>query len=392
MSPYLGFLRQILAIAVSTVAAAPGALAFDIDCQTNDMEFTGFCPISGEEKLFQNPEMRPDNVRGITIAPIEDMRLGEVGYGSRRVSETLAEVAHLGANWISLTPFGRMDTIYSVDILPDFETPVDINENRIRQTARRSREQGLKVAIIPHIYVMSGDWRGEIDMRTERDFELWFSNYEEFAVRWAKIAAETKAEMFSIGVEFKSTTNSRRHRWRQLIDRVRSVYSGSITYSANWDEFEDVEFWDALDLIGINAFWPLARKPGDGYPEMEKQARDIASFLEGFALLWNRPVVFTEFGIKTATDSALAPWEWPENCHELRYDEGYQAAAYQAVFDALATRPWFEGLFIWKYFSDPYDETQEERTGFSPRAKLAETTIYEWFRKSWGGIQDSLLY
>ncbi|MCP4680528.1 MAG: hypothetical protein GY854_34600, partial [Deltaproteobacteria bacterium] len=44
---------------------------------------------------------------------------------------------------------------------------------------------------------------------------------------------------------------------------------------------------------------------------------------------------------------------------------------------------WFEGLFIWKYISDPYDETQEAPTGFSPRGKKAETTLSSWFERSW---------
>ena len=56
---------------------------------------------------------------------------------------------------------------------------------------------------------------------------------------------------------------------------------------------------------------------------------------------------------------------------------------YQAMLEAMTGEPWFEGLFVWKYFSDPWDETQEVRTGFSPRGKEAEKILAHWFRKSW---------
>ena len=46
--------------------------------------------------------------------------------------------------------------------------------------------------------------------------------------------------------------------WRQLIHDVRQVYDGPVTYAAHWDkEFSRIAFWDALDVIGINAYFPL---------------------------------------------------------------------------------------------------------------------------------------
>jgi hypothetical protein len=204
-------------------------------------------------------------------------------------------------------------------------------------------------------------------------------------VRYAVLAREIKADLFSVGVEFKSTTNYQPERWRETIQLVRQVYRGPLTYSANWDEVEDVPFWDDLDLIGVNAFWPLALKPGDGMNAMAEQTRDIADRLESLFVEWQRPVVFTEFGVKSAKDAALAPWEWPEHCGGLVYDEGYQAAGYAAMFEAVMPKPWFAGLFIWKYISDPWDETQEEQTGFSPRQKSAAAVLSSWYHADWAG-------
>ena len=326
---------------------------------------------------------RAAQIRGVTLAPIEDGMLGPVGYGSARCEIAVEEIATLGATWISITPFGRMDDLRSIEIEPDFEIPVARNEELIRKTAAMAKAAGLRVAIIPHVYVMSGEWRGEIDPGPPEAWDAWFASYTDFVLGFAMLAEEVGAELFSIGVEFKSSSNWREAQWRELIGAVRRVYTGDLTYSANWDEVEEVPFWDALDAIGVNAFWPLAKKPGDGYEAMRGTARRVADGLEGLSLYRDRPVLFTEMGVKSAADSALAPWEWPEHCGEMRYDEAYQADAYDAVLAELAPRPWFAGLFIWKYFSDPYDETQEVRAGFSPRGKLAEERLASWYGRPW---------
>jgi hypothetical protein len=338
-----------------------------------------------EEMLAGLPGAPEQNekIRGITLAPIEDTRLGTVGYGSDSCSMALTEIAYLGSNWISLTPFGRMDDLDSIDILHDFEIPIDRSLAMMRQAAAEARKLGLKVAIIPHLYVMSGRWRGRIDCGSDQRLDQWFAAYEQFILRFAALAEELDADLFSIGVEFKSTTNAYPERWRRIVDRIRDLYSGPLTYSANWDEVEFVEFWDDLDFIGINGFWPLATKPGDGFQVMKARAETIARELEAMALFWQKPILFTEFGVKSATDSALAPWEWPEHCEDLVYDEDYQAAAYHAMFEVMSAKPWFEGLFIWKYISDPFDETQEAVAGFSPRNKRAEEVLFNWYTKCW---------
>ena len=44
----------------------------------------------------------------------------------------------------------------------------------------------------------------------------------------------------------------------ELIGDVRRVYTGTLTYGANWgDEVEQITFWDALDLVGVSFYEPL---------------------------------------------------------------------------------------------------------------------------------------
>ncbi len=61
------------------------------------------------------------------------------------------------------------------------------------------------------------------------------------------------------------------------------------------------------------------------------------------ALRWSRAIIFMEFGIKSATDAAVAPWEWPEHSKNMVYDESYQEAVYSAVLEQMVEREWFWG-------------------------------------------------
>ena len=55
--------------------------------------------------------------------------------------------------------------------------------------------------------------------------------------------------------------NQRRHlletHWRKLIRKTRSLYQGQLTYAANFDQYHEVSFWDALDFMGVNAYFSL---------------------------------------------------------------------------------------------------------------------------------------
>ena len=63
-----------------------------------------------------------------------------------------------------------------------------------------------------------------------------------------------EAEMFSVACELVNTTK-REAEWREVIRQIREVYSGELVDSANWDDEKKVPFWDALDYIGVDAYY-----------------------------------------------------------------------------------------------------------------------------------------
>ena len=113
--------------------------------------------------------------------------------------------------------------------------------------------------------------------------------------------------------------NARRERldenWRRVIEEVRGVYSGALTYAANFDQYHQVGFWDALDVIGVNAYFPL-RDELSSAPVAELEAKMIESWrrvLGGIdevraAQHPDAPVIFTELGYTSWRGSTIQPW------------------------------------------------------------------------------------
>jgi hypothetical protein len=111
--------------------------------------------------------------------------------------------------------------------------------------------------------------------------------------------------------------------------------------------------------------------------------RHVAETMKQVATLWNRPVMFTEFGYTTRPDPAVEPWLWPEHLENVVVDQQAQAAAYMALLAPLIDQPWFAGAFAWRIFSDTHDSTQEAEWGFSPQGKLAEQVLRSAFASHW---------
>jgi hypothetical protein len=323
-------------------------------------------------------------IRGVTVGPIESSQWPGRGYGTRFSAELLDELARLGATWISVTPFGRLWSLSSTDILPDFEAPYADNRQNVARMIAQAHARGLKVLLIPHLWVETGGWRGEIDPGSDAGWETYQRSYREFVLGWAELAASAHADAFSVGVECKSWSGRFAGFWRDLIEQTRTRFTGLLTYSANWDEAEGVVFWDALDLIGINAFYPLAQRSGASYAEYLAGAARARDGLAQLASALAMPVVFVEVGYTTRRDAAVEPWLWPDDMRGVIVDEQEQARALAALLEAFLPEPWFAGFFVWRYYADLDDISQEEIWGFSPHGKAAEGVLQRSFGWQWG--------
>lgn len=324
-------------------------------------------------------------VRGATLGPIENTQHPGVGYGTPASAAALDELVALGCNWVSFTPFGRQWDLDETDIRLDFEAPFAVNRESIKRVVAQAHARGLRVLLIPHLWVDMGGWRGEIAHPDDAHWRRWFASYTRFVTAWARVAEESGAEMMSVGVEMQSSSGTRGE-WFDVISAVRREYHGMLTYSANWDEEPRVLFWDRLDVVGIQAFYPLAEHPDATLDEQRRAAVARADRLEAWAVREGRPVMFTEFGYTARPDPTLRPWEWPEALDHPRVDAHAQAVGYRALMEAFIHRPWFVGAFVWRYYANPMDTSQEPPYGFSPRDREAEEVLRELYDPAlpWG--------
>lgn len=323
-------------------------------------------------------------VRGVTIGPIESALHPDKGYGSAAYARTLVEARRMGATWVSLTPFGRVWDLAPTGVSPTFELDHALNRVALRRAIEQAHAEGLRVLLVPHLWVETGGWRALIDPGTDERWGLWAASYREFLLDWAKLAAETNVEMLSVGVELRSwLTTARAPSFSAIIRDVRAVYPGLLTYAANWDDVERTVILGELDVIGVNAFFPLAQKDNATRAELMQGGRDVANKLALLAKSWDKPVMFTEFGYTTRPNPAIKPWEWPDGMSNVVVDELAQAEAYYALLSAFVDEPTFAGFFVWRLYADPDDMSQEAEWGFSPRGKVAELVLRDAFAAHW---------
>lgn len=343
-------------------------------------------------------------IRGITIGPIENALHPGVGYGTASCGRSLDAAKDLGATWVAITPFGRMWSTRTTSVDMSFESPFGVNVEAVGRAIDQAHARGLHVMLVPHLWVETGGWRGEIEpfapddkkkddggyefrgRATDGAIRQFAQSYRSFLLAWADVAKAHDVELFSIGVELRSWATSARGTddLRALVHEVRARYPGILTYSANWDDVDDVVILRDIDVIGINAFYPLADKAGATRAQLLEGGARVGAKVRALADAWNKPVLFTEVGYTTRPDPAVRPWEWPDSMKQVPIDEQAQADAYRAILAGVIGEPRFAGFFVWRQFADPDDVSQEAPWGFPIRGKLAELEVREVFDTRFG--------
>ncbi len=337
-----------------------------------------------EAPLPRSPYALEPAFRGITIGPIESALHPDKGYGSVAFQRTLDEAKRLGATWVSLTPFGRVLDLAPTGVSWTFEEKYETNRKAVLRAIGQAHRKGLRVLLVPHLWVETGAWRGEIDPGDDAAWETWSAGYGAFLHGWAEVAREGGVDMLAVGVELRTwVTTTHAPSFAALVRDVRGVYSGPLTYAANWDDAETTVIWGELDVIGVNAFFPLASESGAGFEKLCEGGRDVAKKLGALSREWGKPIALTEFGYTTRPDPAVRPWEWPDSMTNVVVDEGAQADAYAALLAPLLDETWLAGAFVWRLYADPDDMSQEAEWGFSPRGKLAELVLRDAYAARW---------
>ena len=320
---------------------------------------------------------------GVAFEHAWGRRAASFGYGTAASGDSLTQLKDLGVTWISVTPFGFQrrpsDSVIRWSRSGGGET-----DERLRAVVTQAHTRGISVMLKPHIWLRPPAWVGMVASQTEADWEAWFASYRTFILHYAVLAEETGMEALCIGNELKGTTDRERE-WRNLIADIRGVYNGDLTYGAHADELWTLPFWDALDYIGVSAYFSLANKLSPTRTEMVAAWHPHVSRLGKLSAKWDRPVLFTELGYRSVDFAAQYPWNF-DGTTQVNLE--LQADAYRAFFEAVWPQPWFAGVHWWKWRSS-LDDGGAGNDDYTPRLKPAEDVLKRYYKREATGGSTS---
>jgi len=308
------------------------------------------------------------------------------GYGSKMAAKSLERVRELGSNVVAIVPYSWMGNPRVPTKLRFSQRAGSENDESVIHTIIQAKQYGLFTMLKPHVWV-SNSWPGEVEMTTDQDWDLFFENYYQWISHYALMAEMYDVDALCIGVEFASATLEQESHWRGLITKLRNIYSGNLTYAANWgDEFENVTFWDQLDLIGLNCYYPLSNKNQANQNELQQGFERVLNKADKVKSRYNKPLLITEIGFR----SVEAPWIIPhEEAGDKNFSEGDQAKAYAAVFEVLAKSQVIDGIIWWKWPTNMEHRSEEDRR-FVPYGKKSEEVIEHWFKLNPGYMPNQV--
>ncbi len=291
------------------------------------------------------------------------------------VTDPMLPLEELGINWVSCLPFSifykNQPKVHAIQGGWWGETSAGI-----AATINYAHSRNIKVMLKPQLWNWE-QWIGEFDLQTETEWDTFEQSYTKFIMRWARLADSMEVELFCIGTEIKNSVEKRPDYWRGLIDSIRQVYSGQLTYATNWDHFQKVKFWDKLDYIGTDAYFPLIKDDTPAVCDLKEAWQPTMNELHVFSQEWNKPILFTEFGYLSLDGCAYNTWELEKDRTSVDINEQAQANAVQALLEVFGTKSWWSGGFQWKWYPNQSAALGEGEAArdYTPQGKQCETVL-----------------
>jgi hypothetical protein len=331
--------------------------------------------------------------------------LGFVDPRGDALKTTLAEARALGATDVSIlvplytesiqgqsVQFGALDDARggdgtidrSLEVRDVSSSPPDVDG--LRRVLVSVRDAGLHALVFPLVRLRvrrPGEWRGKL---SPPDRDGWFAAYATQIEALARICEEGGAARLSIGSELVSYEDDA-VRWRVLAAAVRRVFHGKILYSANWDRWDAIGFWDAVDEIGISAYFTLGERGADPHvDEIVARWQPITSLLRAFSAAQHRPIVFTEVGFPSVQGAAFWPWNDHQSKTQCAEGEGCGSAlgleaqralwaAFVRVFSDREHTRFLDGSYVWLWAG----RGGLRDRGYTPRGKPAGAIVKLWY-------------
>ncbi|WP_235996461.1 glycoside hydrolase family 113 [Robertkochia sediminum] len=317
--------------------------------------------------------------------PVAGEKINGVSFVALKDSigpEEVAPVIGVNAGYASLMPFGFLEGPEAPKVV--FNTSWQWFGERgegVRQYAETLRQKGIRLMIKPHLWIGRGYFTGDLVMDDSAQWKVLEDSYREYILYYAHLAEAVGAEWFCVGNELYGFAGNRPEFFRKLIAEVRSVYKGKVTYAENWDKYDKISFWDALDMIGVNAYFPLSEAQTPELSALVAAWEPHKEALRSCAQKFNKAVLFTEFGYRSMDHNARAPWDSSRDIESINHTA--QVNALKALGSEIWSEEWFAGGFLWKWYPFHDRAGGSDNNRFTVQNKPAQQVIrYLYDQKS----------
>lgn len=308
-------------------------------------------------------------------------------------SEALKQLEEISADTATIVATNYVQSAQSSEIFAESRTePLENVEKAITD----AQDRGLNVWLKPHLDIQNGQWRGEFD---PTDREAFFENYKSFIVDYAQLAQKNDVEVLTIGTELKQLTGeSDRAAWEDIIQEIRQVYDGKLTYAADWSNVDNISFAGSLDLLGVNPYFPLTANENASVEELVEAwtaepeiaevsnvtgGQSIVDYIRGASEKYGKPIVSTELGYRSLNDTAEKPFEFGTDGQP---DEVEQARLYEAFFKVFGGETgedveFFKGAQMWNWYATEAQNNDPTDIDYPILGKQAEEVFQEYSNK-----------
>ena len=296
-------------------------------------------------------------------------------FSSSESDESLRLLAETNTEWVAICFAWAQSSTTSTEIRVDPNRTATTDS--VRHAITTAHSLGFKVMLKPMVDTLEEEetqgyptvWRGKIQPSDE-----WFDSYSNFINSFAEFAEQNDVELFSVGCELKETTREK-EQWERVIAGVRERYSGPITYAADWTNYKNIDWWDSVDYVGIDAYFPLTFKYNPSFGELKNAWTHHADEIEEWLSTVNKPVILTEIGYRSGDGTNMAPSNF---WSDMPVDLQEQQDCYEAAFQTLWSRSWFYGFYWWTWIHIP-DRGGPDDPHHTPQNKPAQEVVTNWY-------------
>ncbi len=315
---------------------------------------------------YNKPKSHFIEVKGLNmVAPVNELKTGD-----------LNSLTGVYANSIAVMPYAFCSAENPVIRYNHAGQWWGESDEGVKGSILMAHQNNLSVMLKPHLWIANGEYTGNFSLNTENDWTAWEKSYTDYVLHFAQLADSMKANIYCFATEMGAAIKARPTFWSNLIDSVKQVYHGKLTYAANWDDYENFPFWHKLDFIGVDAYFPLSTNKTPSVSDYKKGWKKFSGELKKLSDRHNKKILFTEYGYRNVDYAAAEPWKEKEGGR----NDVAQANGIQALFETFASENWFAGGYLWKWYIDKPHNRKQHEIDFTPQNKPAEEVLKSWYK------------